>query len=109
MIRNFELRVTEAAHEVTYWCVHGHPTPRLWSAAVAVPELWECRYCGLPAGRDAHPPDLAATQLFRTPLARLLERRSEAECETLLAEALAGLHARRRGTDTRGRPEGPQP
>lgn len=106
MIRHFELRVTGAAHEVGYWCVNGHCTPRMWSAAVPVPERWQCRYCGLPAGRDsAHPPAPVAAAPFKTPLAYLFERRSEADCEALLAEALEGLHARRRN-DGRGRPQG---
>jgi hypothetical protein len=89
--------------EVSYWCINGHRTPRGWSAAVAAPELWECRHCGLPAGQDsAHPPEPAAMRAFKSPLAHLLERRSEAECEALLAEALQGLRARRRAGDAAG-------
>lgn len=107
MIRNSVLGVVEPAREVGYWCRNGHHTSRMWSAEVAAPEQWECRHCGLPAGRDStHPPGPQQARPFKTPLAYLLERRSEAECEALLAETLQGLAARRRGHERTG---GPQP
>lgn len=82
---------------VSYWCGNGHHTPRRWSADATVPELWEC-HCGLPAGRDrAHPPGPRTWRPFKTPLDHLLARRSEAECEALLDEALQSLRARTRG------------
>ncbi|WP_300014405.1 RNA polymerase-binding protein RbpA [Pseudonocardia sp.] len=87
---------------VSYWCVRGHHTPRRWYADATAPELWECR-CGLPAGRDrARPPDPATWRPFKSPLDHLLARRSEAECEALLDEALQSLRARRRGRRVRG-------
>lgn len=101
MIRPIGVRVVREAssrHVVSYWCVNGHHTPRRWSADVPAPELWECR-CGLPAGRDRdHPPEPVTWQPFKSPLAHLLERRSAAECEALLDEALRNLRARRRHT-----------
>lgn len=94
--------------EVSYWCMNGHHTSRRWSTAVTAPERWEC-HCGLPAGRDrAHPPEPVAWQPVKSPLAHLLERRSEADCEALLAEALQSLRARRRGSDRRGPARGPR-
>ena len=81
---------------VSYWCLNGHHTPRVWSAAAAIPTLWDCRQCGLPAGRDRnHPPHPLPPTRFKTPLAHLLERRSEDELEALLNEALDRLQARR--------------
>ncbi|MBW0101809.1 RNA polymerase-binding protein RbpA [Pseudonocardia sp. KRD291] len=103
MIPHTTLRVAEPPLEVDYWCANGHHTPRIWSTQVATPDLWECRHCGLPAGRDrAHPPRLVAVPPFKTPLAYLFERRSEVECAALLDEALERLHSRRRCTEPGG-------
>lgn len=111
MIRPFGTHAGDEAplrRVVSYWCVHGHDTPRRWSANAIVPDLWEC-YCGLPAGRDrAHPPEPGTWRPFKSPLTHLLERRSEAECEALLDEALRSLRARRRGGGRLGYTRGPR-
>jgi RNA polymerase-binding protein len=87
--------IPPTGHGASYWCAKGHQTRRWWSTDVTAPELWECR-CGLPAGRDrAHPPEPRTWRPFKSPLAHLLERRSEAECEALLDEALQRLRVRR--------------
>lgn len=96
MTRHAELRTAEALRprEVSYWCIDGHRTPR--ACAGTAPELWHCRRCGLPAGQDgAHPPEPVVVAPFKTPLAHLLERRTEAECEALLDEALRAVRHRR--------------
>jgi hypothetical protein len=112
MIRHARARAgieVELRREVSYWCVNGHHTVRGWSAAATAPELWVCRHCGLPAGQDhAHPPEPMTNQPGKSPLARLLERRSEAECEALLAGALQSLRALRRGRGRRGHTRGPR-
>lgn len=103
-----DARATEP-REVAYWCANGHHTRCSWSATATVPDLWSCRHCGQPAGTDrAHPPEPVAPQPFKTPLAYLLERRSEAECEALLSEALQGLRARRKDRGRRGHAHRPQ-
>lgn len=97
MIRQPDLPAAAAMQprEVSYWCLDGHRTPR--ACAGTAPELWHCRCCGLPAGQDgAHPPEPVVVAPFKTPPAHLLERRTEAECEALLAEALHTV-AQRRG------------
>jgi hypothetical protein len=108
MTRRATLRGDDAARppeRTRYRCGNGHSTLRTWSAAATAPELWECPHCGLPAGRDrVHPPGPAAPRPVKTPLQHLQERRSEAECEALLAEALERLRARRR----RARSAGPR-
>jgi RNA polymerase-binding protein len=87
--------IPPTGHVASYWCAKGHQTRRWWSTDVTAPELCECR-CGLPAGRDrAHPPEPRTWRPFKSPLAHLLERRSEAECEALLDEALQRLRVRR--------------
>lgn len=110
MIRHTGLLVgveSQPRREVSYWCVNGHDTPCWWSAQAKAPDLWECRHCGLPAGQDpAHPPGPRAVPQSKTPMGHLLERRTEAECEALLTEALQRLrahrHARARGPQARG-------
>ena len=111
MIRHTGIRAGSEApprREVSYWCVNGHRTSRRWSAAATAPQRREC-HCGLPAGQDtAHPPKPIPTMPVKSPLAHLLERRSEADCEALLAEALQRLRARRRGSGRVGRARGPR-
>jgi hypothetical protein len=43
----------------------------------------------------AHPPEPTPWRRYKSPLAHLLERRPEAECEELLDEALQRLRVRR--------------
>ncbi len=68
------------------------------------------KHCGLPAGRDhTDPPEPVAWRPYKSSLANLLERSSEAEREASLAEALQRLRARRRATGRQGRTRVPQP
>jgi len=81
---------------VTYWCAKGHETEPSFAADVPVPALWDCPRCGLPAGQDqSSPPTPPRTEPYKTHLAYVKERRSDADGEAILAEALARLHARR--------------
>ncbi|MGY0231637.1 RNA polymerase-binding protein RbpA [Longispora urticae] len=85
-------------HRVQYWCANGHETEAAFSAEVLEPETWDCPRCGLPAGQDReHPPDRQRTEPYKTHLAYVKERRSDAEGELILAEALARLRQRRAG------------
>jgi len=78
--------------EVTFWCQGGHPTLMRFAATADLPEQWDCRECGGPAGLDAeNPPAATVTAPFKSHLAYVRDRRSEAEAEILLAEALAKL------------------
>lgn len=91
---------------VTYWCANRH-TVRIWLALDAeIPATWECPHCGLPAGQDAHnPPGRPRREPYKSHLAYVKERRSEADAEALLAEALAALR-QRRGETASHRPDG---
>jgi hypothetical protein len=83
---------------ISYWCVHLHET-RPWFAedpGTAIPEIWDCPRCGLPAGRDrANPPAPPRNEPYKTHLAYVKERRTDADGAALLEEALAALRARR--------------
>lgn len=83
---------------VTYWCVNGHRTTPSFAAEVIPPARWECPNCGLPAGQDeANPPPRPCAEPYKTHLAYVKERRSEADGEALLAEALEQLRQRQAG------------
>lgn len=77
---------------VSYWCEAGHVTRLCFADTAEVPLLWDCSGCGLPAGLDPdNPPVQASAAPYKTHLEYVRERRSEAEAEVLLAEALAKL------------------
>lgn len=78
--------------EVTFWCAIGHSTSSIFAASADLPATWDCHHCDRPAGLDPdNPPMPAAKAPFRTHLAYVRERRSEADAETILADALAKL------------------
>jgi hypothetical protein len=60
------------------------------------PESWDCPRCGLPGGRNQQdPPDAPRNEPYKTHLAYVKERRSDADGEAILTEALAKLRAQR--------------
>ncbi len=77
---------------VSFWCANNHQTRPSFSADAAIPETWECPRCGSPAGRDEqNPPARLRAEPYRTHLAYVKERRTAADGEAILAEALARL------------------
>jgi hypothetical protein len=77
----------------SYDCPRGHETSVPFAAEADVPPTWECRLCGATAlRRDVEQPEPKATKHVRTHWDMLLERRSLAELEEVLAERLAVLH-----------------
>ncbi len=77
----------------TYDCPLGHETAVPFAAEADIPFTWECRVCGSAAKqRDGLPPEEKAVKPARTHWDMLLERRSIAELEEVLAERLAVLH-----------------
>lgn len=87
---------------VSYWDALGNETVRYFAANLPpeeIPETIDSPNSGLPAGRDRdNPPQLAKMEPYKTHLAYVKERRTDAEGEQLLEEALAQLRARRAGT-----------
>lgn len=81
---------------VTYWCANQHSVKILLAAEAEAPATWDCPHCGQPAGQDAqNPPQRRRTEPYKTHLAYVKERRSDADAEAILAEALAALRQRR--------------
>ena len=76
-----------------YDCPQGHATEVPFAAEADIPSSWECRVCGQTALlRDGAPPEEKKGKPARTHWDMLLERRSTAELEEVLAERLAVLH-----------------
>lgn len=84
---------------VSYYCAAGHEYSPQYAAAVdatEIPELIDCPNCGLPAGQDkANPPIITKHEPYKTHLAYVKERRTEAEAKELLEEAVAAVRERR--------------
>jgi rubredoxin len=79
---------------VSFWCSNGHETKPSFATDAAVPEHWECPRCGFPAGTDKDsPPAPPRVEPYKTHLAYVKERRSDADGEAILAEALERLRS----------------
>lgn len=83
---------------VPFYCGHGHETMPSFAVDAVVPEYWDCPRCGLPASQDReNPPPIPRNEPYKTHLAYVKERRSDADGAALLEEALQGLRAARGG------------
>ena len=83
---------------VTYWCVNGHETSPSFAVQSegSAPETWDCPRCGFPAGQDRdNPPAPLRTEPYKTHLAYVKERRTDADGQVILEEALAALRERK--------------
>lgn len=89
-----------ARHQLEFFCAKGHITRLSFAIDADLPQTWDCPNCGLPAGLDQQaPPQAPRTEPFKSHLAYVRERRSDAEGEALLAEALANIKNKRTPTD----------
>jgi len=82
---------------VTFYCSNGHQTTPSFAQeeGVVVPDAWDCPRCGFPAGTDAaNPPAPPKVEPYKTHLAYVKERRSDAEGAVILEEALGSLRDR---------------
>lgn len=81
---------------VSYFCSSGHETRPAFAADAQLPETWDCPRCGLPANMDAeNPPPPPKITPYKTHLAYVKERRTDAEAAQILEEAITALRARR--------------
>jgi hypothetical protein len=104
---NAELQTDQEAaprQEIPYHCPDGHVRVLILAAQIEPPDAWECNRCGRTAHREGAPADAVAdfhaynasigrTQPKRgaeetTPWAQLMKRRTKAEGEVILAEAM---------------------
>ena len=83
-------------NRILFWCANLHETRVSFASEADVPELWDCPRCGRPAGQDqTSPPPAPRNEPYKTHLAYVRERRSDADGDALLEEALTRLHRRR--------------
>ena len=83
---------TAPRSHISYFCASGHVTTPSFAAEAEIPEFWDCPRCGLPGGRDnENPPAAPRTEPYKTHLAYVKERRSDADGAAILEEALAKL------------------
>jgi len=84
---------------LTYYCFNNHNFSAAFAASVVFEEIpveLDCPHCGLPAGQDKdNPPQIAKHEPYKTHLAYVKERRTEAEAKALLEEAVATVRERR--------------
>lgn len=80
---------------ISFWCANLHHTQPSFAQEAAIPETWDCPRCGFPAGQDRdHPPPPPSHEPYKTHLAYVRERRTDADGEAILAEALQRLKQR---------------
>lgn len=81
---------------VSYWCANGHQTTPAFACEAEQPEFWDCPRCGLPAGQSHEaPPSPPRNEPYKTHLAYVKERRSDADGAAILEEALSRLRKHR--------------
>ena len=82
---------------VTYFCSQQHRCVVAFSVEAQAPETWDCPKCGLPASLDAeNPPPAPKIEPYKTHLAYVKERRSDAEAASILEDAVQLLRSRRK-------------
>jgi len=85
--------------EMTYYCIMGHQQTPAFAASILpeeIPVEIDCPNCGLPAGQDSkNPPTTAKHEPYKTHLAYVKERRTDAEAKQLLEEAVATVKEKR--------------
>lgn len=89
---------TAPRFRISYWCANGHETRPSFSEDVGLqpPEMWDCPRCGFPAGQDQYnPPSPPRNEPYKTHLAYVKERRSDADGQAILDEALESLRSRK--------------
>jgi hypothetical protein len=89
--------------EVAFDCPKGHHFSVPFAAEAEIPAVWECRVCGVIAHTSAV--DLPAQKKAKPPRSHwdmLMERRTIADLEEVLAERLAVIRERRGLTDDPG-------
>ena len=82
---------------VSYHCSNGHLTTPSFASEAEIPEQWDCPRCGYPAGQDQeNPPAPSKNEPYKTHLAYVKERRSDAEAADILDEAIKTLRDKRK-------------
>src|SRR5690348_15890356 len=85
---------------VRYVCSRDHQTEQQFSIEAGIRESWDCPRCGMPASVDQeNRPTAPKIEPYKTHLAYVKERRTDAEAAEILAEALELLRSRCKSGD----------
>ena len=77
---------------ISFYCGNGHVTQPAFAADADIPDTWDCQRCGHPAGQQAEaPPKAGRNEPYKTHPAYVKERRTDADGEAILEEALLRL------------------
>jgi hypothetical protein len=91
---------TAPRQRVVYFCAREHESVITFAVDAVVPDSWDCPKCGLPASLDSdNPPPPPKIEPYKTHLAYVKERRSDAEATQILDEAIQLLRTRRKSGD----------
>lgn len=91
-----------ARANIDFECPQGHRFTMPFSVEADLPAVWECKVCGAEALRvDGTLPEAKKTKPARTHWDMLMERRTTADLEELLAERLQLLRAGKPRTTAR--------
>ena len=86
---------TAPRQRIVFFCANGHETATWFAVEAAIPEEWDCPRCGLPTSTDVNnPPPPPKIEPYKTHLAYVKERRSDADGAAILDEALSTLRER---------------
>ena len=82
-----------ARRVANYWCSADHRTSVVFAADIESPVDWECHVCGGPSSMERGTAITPPRPRFfpRTPYEFLMMRRTEADGERILAEALTAM------------------
>ena len=84
---------------ISFYCANGHENHPFFAASVEaedIPQEIDCPSCGFSAGSDnGNPPLVAKIEPYKTHLAYVKERRTDAEAKQILDEALQLIRERR--------------
>ncbi|MFD0569747.1 RNA polymerase-binding protein RbpA [Kitasatospora gansuensis] len=78
-------------NRISFWCANKHETKPSFAAEAVIPDTWDCPRCGFPGQDEHNPPAPSRNEPYKTHLAYVRERRTDADGEAILAEALAKL------------------
>lgn len=85
---------------VSYFCSQEHRSVVTFAVDAVVPDSWDCPRCGLPASLDSeNPPPPPRIEPYKTHLAYVKERRTDAEAASILDEAIKTLRDKRKRGD----------
>ena len=80
---------------ISYWCANAHESRPSFADEADIPDTWDCPRCGMPAGQDREtPPSAPKNEPYKTHLAYVKERRSDADGAAILEEALSKLRGK---------------